>query len=229
MASHYPVAPPATIGGSVRHTGTVGSHEIDHLVREDGLGLVFAAVALQALGVPVPGTTVLVLAALYAGTRHGLPIAGVIATGVAGALAGTTAGFGLGRWRGEAVLLWVGRRLRQSPARVQRLRREFAEHGTAWLFIGRFVTGLRNVAGLVAGASRMPLRRFLAVSALAAVVWASVNALEYYWFGRALAAASTWLQIVLVCAGLAWLAVSLRVLGRRARSRLRQGTAAEDL
>jgi membrane protein DedA with SNARE-associated domain len=205
----------------------VSGHEIHHLLHQYGLGVVFLVVAAQALGAPLPGTTVLVAAALYAGTSHGLPISGVIAAGVLGALAGTTAGYALGRWRGEPLLLWIAPRLRQSPARVQRLRREFADHGGSWLFIGRFVTGVRNFTGLLAGSSGMRLGRFLAISGAAAVVWAVTNALEYYFFGDALAGASTWLQIVLVCAGIGWMLVSLNLLRRRALRRLQAGSSAD--
>lgn len=204
----------------------MSGHEIHHLLHEYGLGVVFLAVAAQAVGAPVPGTTVLVAAALYAGTSHGLPIVGVIAAGVLGAVAGTTAGYALGHWRGEPLLLWAARRLRQSPARVHRLRHEFAEHGAAWLFIGRFVTGVRNVTGLLAGASGMRLGRFLAVSTAAALVWAVTNALEYYFFGDALAGASTWLQALLICVGLAWMVVSLNLLRRRALRRLQSSADA---
>jgi membrane protein DedA with SNARE-associated domain len=198
----------------------VSSHEIEHLLHHYGLGLVFAAVGLQALGAPLPGTTVLIAAALYAGASHGLPIVGVIAAGVLGVMIGSAAGFALGRWRGEGLLLWTGRRLRQSPERVQALRSEFAVHGAAWLFAGRFISGLRNVTGLLAGSSGMPISRFVAFNAAAALVWASLNALEYYWFGDALAAADTWLQVVLGCAGVAWMLFTLRLLRRRALRRL---------
>jgi membrane protein DedA with SNARE-associated domain len=198
----------------------VTSHTIAHLIHQYGLLLVFAAVGLQALGAPLPGTTVLIAAALYAATAHGLPIVGVIAAGAIGALLGTAAGFVLGRWGGERLLLSLGARLRQSPERVQRLRAEFAAHGAGWLLIGRFISGVRNVCGLVAGASGMPLRAFLPLSAAAATAWALVNALEYYWFGHALAGASTWVQIVLVCAGIAWMLLTVRLLRRRALRRI---------
>ena len=181
----------------------------------------FAVVALQALGAPLPGTTALIAAALYAATGHGLPIAGVIAAAALGAVAGTCAGFALGRWGGEKLLLWVAHRLRQRTERVQQLRAELAAQGGAWVFIGRFITGVRNVTGLLAGASGMPLARFLLVSAAAATIWALLNGLGYYWFGHALAGADTWVQIVLVGAGLAWLLVSLNLLRRRALRRLR--------
>jgi membrane protein DedA with SNARE-associated domain len=194
----------------------MSSHEIQHLVHQYGLVLVFVVVALQAVGAPLPGTTALIAAALYAATVHGLPIAGVIVAGAIGALVGTTAGFVLGRWGGESLLLWIGARLRQRRERVMRLRHEFASHGGAWVFVGRFISGVRNVIGLVAGASGMPLRRFLPVSAMAAITWAVLNGLGYYWFGAVVARASTWVQVVMVSAGVVWMLVSLNLLRRRA-------------
>ena len=209
----------------MRHTVPVSSHEITHLVHQYGLVLVFGFTALQALCLPVPGTTALIAAALYAGTAHGLPIAGVIAAGVLGALAGTTAGFALGRWGGERPLVRIGARVRQSPERVTWLRREFAARGGIFVFVGRFITGIRNVVGLLAGASDMPLLRFLPISAAAATVWASVNALEYYWFGHALAGASRLVQVAMVCVGIVWLLVSLNFLRRRVLRRVASSAA----
>jgi membrane protein DedA with SNARE-associated domain len=193
----------------------VTGHEIHHLLHEYGLGIVFVATALQAVGAPIPGTTVLIAAALYAAASHGLPIAGVIAAGALGALAGTSVGFALGRWRGEWLLGQAGRLVRQSPERVALLRKEFAVHGGSVLFFGRFITGLRNVVGLLAGASGMPVRRFLPITAAASAAWALVNGLEYYWFGDALAGADTWVQVVLVGVGLVWLVLTFRLLRRR--------------
>lgn len=205
----------------------MSSHEIGHLVHQYGCALVFVVVGLQALGVPLPGTTALIVAALYAATAHGLPIAGVIAAGAAGALAGTIAGYALGRWGGERLLTGIGARLRQSPERVMRLRREFAAHGQGWVFVGRFISGVRNVIGLVSGASGMPLKRFLPITAAAALVWALANGLGYYWFGHALARASTWVQIALVCVGLVWMLISLNLLRRRVVRSVRSTSAAE--
>jgi membrane protein DedA with SNARE-associated domain len=202
----------------------VGAHEIHHLVREYGALLVFLAVAVQAMGPPVPGTTVLIAAAVYAATG-GLAIAGVIVAGVFGALAGTTAGYGIGRWGGERLLLELGGRIRQEPERVQQLRRAFAAHGGAWLVVGRFFTGGRNVMGLLAGGSGMSLKRFLPISAAAALAWTLLNALEYYWFGHALLAAGPWLKGILIAAGMAWMMISFGLLRRRALRHLQAATA----
>ena len=198
----------------------MGAHSIHHLVREYGVWLVFLAVAVQAMGPPVPGTTVLIAAAVYAATG-GISITGVIVAGVLGVLVGTTVGYAIGRWGGERLLLVLGARLRQNPERVQQLRRAFAAHGSVWLVVGRFFTGGRNIMGLLAGASDMALMRFLPISAAAALAWTLINALEYYFFGHALLAAGTWLKVALVCAGIAWMVISFGLLRRRALQHLR--------
>jgi membrane protein DedA with SNARE-associated domain len=186
--------------------------------------VVFAAVGLQAVGLPLPGTTVLIAAALVASTTHALPIAGVIAAATLGVFLGTAGGFGLGRWRGERLLVRIAALLRQRPERVQRLRREFAAHGGAWLVFGRWLTGVRNVTGLLAGASGMPVTRFVPISAGAALLWATVDSLKAYLFGRALASGDTWLQIAIVVVGLAWAIVPLILLHRRRARRLQQSS-----
>ena len=202
-------------------------HTITQLIDAHGLAVVFAATGLQALGAPIPGTTVLVTAAVYAATAHGLPIAGVIAAGALGAVCGTSIGFAVGRVRGAEILRWVARRLRRDPDHVEALRAVVARRGAVWLIAARFISGMRNVAGLLAGASGMGWWRFLAFSTVAAIAWATTSALEYYFFGRALAGADTWIQVVLIAGGVAWLLVSLRLLRRRALAELQQLRGAE--
>ena len=190
----------------------VSSHEITQLIHEFGLIAVFLAAGLQAMGFPVPGGTALVIAGIDASSKNGLPLAGVIAAGALGAIFGGTAGFAVGRWQGEPALLLAGRLFRQPPERVQELRAQFQRNTIAPLFIARFVTGLRNVAGLAAGASGVPLGRFLAVSAVAAFGWSALITLEYYFAGHAILGAPTWLQIVLIVVGVVATIVSFRVL-----------------
>lgn len=198
----------------------MSSHEISHLVHQYGLLLVFGFAWLQAFCLPVPGTTALAAAALYAATGGGLSIVGVIAAGAVGALGGTAAAFALGRWRGERLLLWIGVRLRQSPERIGHLREEFADHGTAWVFVGRFISGVRNLLGLVAGASGMQAGRFLLISAAAATAWSLWNGLQVYYIGHTLLGASTWVQIGMLCVGILWMLVSLNFLRRRVLRRV---------
>ena len=192
----------------------MGLH-VHHLIHEYGCLIVFAFAALQALGAPLPGTSALAAAAVYAGTNHGLPIEGVIASAAAGALIGTCGGYLLGRWGGEPLLRWMGRKLRQPPERIERWRGVFASNTGKFLFFGRFISGVRNLLGIVSGASGVPLARFVPICAAAAAAWALINGLEYYWFGNALAQADTWVQVVLFAIGLAWFVVMFRFVRRK--------------
>jgi membrane protein DedA with SNARE-associated domain len=190
----------------------VSSHEITHLIHAYGLIVVFLAAGLQAIGFPIPGGTALVAAGIDASTKRGLPLAGVISAGAAGALIGTTIGFGIGRWRGEPILIRLGRLFRQKPERVQHLREQFQRHALAPVFIARFITGARNVAGLVAGASGLRFPGFFLVSGAAAIAWASLITLEYYFAGHAILGAPTWLQILLIIVGVIATILSFRLL-----------------
>lgn len=158
----------------------------------------FVVVALQSTGAPVPGTTALIAASLYAGTTHRLDIAGVILAGSAGGIGGSMAGYALGRWGGWTLLERYGHRLRLTPSRLLMGQYVFAEHGGKVVFFGRFITVLRTVAAFLAGANRMPARPFVLFSSAAAIVWAVGNGLGYYFFGHALARASTPVEIALV-------------------------------
>ena len=180
----------------------MSSHEITHLIHEYGLIVVFLAAGLQAVCFPIPGGTALVAAGIDASTKHGLPVVWVIVVGALGALVGSTIGFGIGRWRGDRALVRLGKLFRQKPERVERLRRWVDEHGVAALFIARFITGARNVAGLVAGATGIPFPRFFLVTAAACTAWSSIITLEYYFAGHAILGAPTWLQITLIVVGI---------------------------
>lgn len=200
----------------------MSTHEITHLIHEYGLIIVFLAAALQALFLPIPGGTALVAAGVDASTKHGLPVVGVIVAGALGALIGTTGGYALGRWRGEPLLLRIGRIFRRKPERIQQLRAQFQEHALLPLFIARFITGARNVAGLVAGASGMPLPGFLGVSALACAAWSTTITLEYYFAGHTLLGAPTWLQILLIVVGIIATIFSFRLLRPETLASLRE-------
>lgn len=196
----------------------MAAHELDHLLGVYGYALVFVIVALQGLCLPLPGTTALIAAALYAGSTHDLAIAGVILAGAAGALAGTAGGFLLGRWAGERLITRIGRLARVRPERLAGWQRAAARESAKLVFFGRWITGLRNIAGLASGAAGMPAVRFLLLSAAAAALWATSAGLEYYYFGRALQSADTWVQIALATAWVGATVVWLAFARRRARA-----------
>jgi membrane protein DedA with SNARE-associated domain len=98
------------------------------------------------------------------------------------AVGGDLVSFLLGRRRGRAFLVAHGARLRIRPEHLARADRFFARNGGRAVLIGRFVGVLRALMPLVAGASRLPLRRFLPFSALGGLVWATMLTLVGYSF-----------------------------------------------
>jgi membrane protein DedA with SNARE-associated domain len=196
----------------------VSSHTIHHLLHQFGLVTVFLAVFAQALCLPVPGSTVVIAAAVYAASSHGLPIAGVLIVATLGVTAGGLAGFAIGRWRGEWVLLKLARLTRQPPDRVHRLRQSLDRHAVLALLAARWFTGTRNLAGIASGASAMTLTRFGLLSFISALIWATVTSFEFYFFGGIFLGAPTWVKALLIAGSVAGSVAVIQVLRHRHRA-----------
>ncbi|MFE6054152.1 DedA family protein [Kitasatospora sp. NPDC056446] len=137
----------------------------------------YLAVALLVLldncGIPVPGQTVLVLASVYAGAGH-LGFAAVLLIALAAATLGNTLGFLIGRTGGRAFVHRWGRYVLLTPARMERADGFFTRHGGKVVTVARFVDGLRQANGIIAGTTEMTWRRFLPFNLLGAVLWTGV-------------------------------------------------------
>jgi membrane protein DedA with SNARE-associated domain len=157
-----------------------------HLNSAYGYWSVAVIVALESMGLPLPGETVLVVAALYAATHHDISIAGVIASAAAGAILGDNLGYWLGREFGYRLLLRYGGYIGLSHERIKLGQYLFLRQGGKVVFFGRFIPILRILAGILAGMNRMPWRRFLIANAAGALLWSAVLGTSAYAFGRAL-------------------------------------------
>jgi membrane protein DedA with SNARE-associated domain len=156
---------------------------VHHAIGKFGYGAVAAAVGIESAGVPVPGETTLVGAALYAGTTHELNIVLLVTVAAAAAIVGDNIGFWVGREIGLPMLERYGRYVGMTPPRIKLGQYLFRLHGGKVVFFGRFVAVLRALAALLAGANRMAWPRFLAFNAAGAVVWASAYGFGAYFLG----------------------------------------------
>jgi len=136
-----------------------------------GYTVVFVGVLLENAGVPVPGETILLAGAALAQFGR-LSLAGVIATAVAGAVLGDNVGFFIGRRGGRALAERHGPRLGLTERRLAEFDRFFLRYGAPTVFIARFITGLRVVGAILAGASGLGWPTFLFYNATGAIVWA---------------------------------------------------------
>jgi membrane protein DedA with SNARE-associated domain len=148
-----------------------------------GPWLIFAVVALESAGIPVPGETTLVAASLLAGTTHDLSIASVVLAAAAGAITGDNVGYWVGRALGRPLLKRYGRFIHIDEGRLRLGQYLFMRYGPAMVFFGRFIAVLRALAALLAGTSRMPWGRFLLFNAAGGICWASLFGFGTYLLG----------------------------------------------
>lgn len=173
-----------------------------HLVQAYGLWVVFVGVMLESVGVPLPGETVLVTAALIVGATHQFTIVEVIAVAAVAGMIGDNIGFLIGRSIGLRLLGRYGRFVRLTEGRLILGQYLFLRHGGKIVFFGRFVALLRTFAALLAGANRMPWRRFVVMNALGAICWASLIGGGAYILGDRIRAFSGPIGLVLLSGAL---------------------------
>ena len=147
---------------------------VGHLVHSYGLLVVAALIGLESIGLPLPGESVLILASILAGTKHDLNIVSVILTAAMSAFVGQTIGYSIGREYGYRLLLEYGPYLRITESRIKLGEYLFMRFGTKIVFVSRFVPVLRSIAGILAGANRMPWYQFMAANLIGAFAWAGI-------------------------------------------------------
>jgi len=140
-------------------------------------------IGIESMGVPLPGETTLIAAALLAAQGH-LHIEFVIAAAASGAIVGDSFGYLVGRKAGRRLFERLGRRFHHfSEDRVVRAERYFHRYGVWTVFFGRFVALLRIFAGPMAGMLRMPYPRFLAANAAGGIAWSATIGIVAYQVG----------------------------------------------
>ena len=157
---------------------------LQHLIETYGLWIVFILVMLESSGIPMPGETALVTAALYAGTTHRLQIEHVVGAAAAGAIIGDNFGYLIGRWIGLPLLQKYGKNVGITDDRLLLGRYLFHVHGGKIVFFGRFVALLRAFAAVLAGVDRMRWPYFSLMNALGGICWASIFGFGAYYFGQ---------------------------------------------
>jgi membrane protein DedA with SNARE-associated domain len=183
---------------------------LHQLIATYGYWAVAGIVALESMGIPLPGETMLILAALYAAMHSDLSIVGVIASAAAGAIVGDNVGYWIGREFGYALLLRFGPTVGIGEARIKLGQYLFARHGGKVVFFGRFIAVLRVLAALLAGINRMPWASFLIANAAGGILWAAAFGWGAYTFGRSLLHVHGRLAIALLAVAVAIIVVLLR-------------------
>jgi membrane protein DedA with SNARE-associated domain len=148
-------------------------HSLEPTLDQYGYLAVCGLVLIEDFGVPVPGETVLILGAVYAGSGR-LNIVLVALLGFLGAVIGDNIGFALGHFGGRRLVERYGRYIFLTPARLDKATDFFERHGGKIIIVARFVEGLRQANGIIAGTTGMHWARFLFFNAIGAALWVTV-------------------------------------------------------
>jgi membrane protein DedA with SNARE-associated domain len=127
-------------------------------------------VLVEDFGVPAPGETILIAAAVYAGVGR-LNVVAVALVAFVAAVIGDNIGFAIGHFGGRPLAERLGRYVFLTPARLDKAQAFFTRHGGKVVVIARFVEGLRQANGIIAGIAGMHWLKFLGFNALGAALW----------------------------------------------------------
>jgi membrane protein DedA with SNARE-associated domain len=206
---------------------------LEPLLRHYGYWAVGTLIMLEDFGIPVPGETVLIAASIYAGDgKMNIVAVGIIAT--LAAVVGDNIGYAIGRFGGRELVLRYGRYVFLTRERLERAEAFFARHGGKIVVFARFIEGLRQANGIIAGIAGMPWRRFLVFNALGAALWVGVWTSLGYLAGSHITTiynqVTKYSLYVLIALGVVVVALILRHVRRRQRraGRSSHGDAATE-
>ena len=138
-----------------------------------GYAAVGGFLLLENFGIPLPGETILIAASIYAGAGK-LNIVLVWLIAVVASVVGDSIGFAIGHYGGEKFVAKYGRYIFLSEKRLASAQTFFNKYGGPVVTVARFVAGLRQLNGIVAGTADMKWRTFLLFNVIGAVLWVSV-------------------------------------------------------
>ena len=163
-------------------------HSISHWVRAFVADYGYWAVALALLcehaGIPVPGETTLLLASFLAYSEHKLNLGWIIVVATCAGTLGGNLGYALGQYGGRPLLDRYQNFFRIPRSAMERGEALFVRYGASAIFLGRFIFGMRVIAGPLAGTLRMRWRTFTLFNFLGAAVWVTFIAGTGYLFGQ---------------------------------------------
>ncbi|MGI9006056.1 MAG: DedA family protein [Streptosporangiaceae bacterium] len=159
---------------------------IGHLIHSLGYWAVFLLVAAESLGVPLPGETALILAAVYAGNSHQLNPWAIFGVAAAAAIIGDNIGYWIGAKAGYPLVLRYGPKVGVDEHKLKIARYVFDRQGSKVVFFGRFVSILRTYAAFLAGVDKMRWPRFLVANAAGGIAWAAIYTFAAYFAGGAM-------------------------------------------
>jgi len=196
---------------------------LEHFVRDYGVLAVMVTLALEALGAPLPGETLLIFASVLVG-RGEMSLPALLIFAWTGSVLGDNIGYTIGRSLGRGTIARYGAKIGLTDARFKTVEGIFRRYGSVTVVFARFVNILRQLNGIVAGTMGMPWWRFLICNASGAALWVAVWVFAASYFTEHMSALSalahhTSIIVAILAAGLLFFGVRFLVRHLRGADR----------
>ncbi|MEO1672039.1 MAG: DedA family protein [Cyanobacteria bacterium J06631_2] len=156
---------------------------LQELARLYGYWAVFVGIAIENMGIPLPGETIVIVGGFLAGSGE-LNYWWVLGSAIAGAVLGDNFGYWVGRFGGWKLVVKIGTIFRLQEQQLEQVKDRYSQNAVQAVFFGRFVTLLRIFAGPLAGITRMPYKQFLLCNFGGAAVWATTIVSVAFFLGK---------------------------------------------
>lgn len=156
---------------------------LQEIARTYGYWTVFVGIALENMGIPLPGETIVIVGGFLAGSGE-LNYWLVLGSAIAGAILGDNFGYWVGRFGGWQLVVKIGSVFRIQEQQLEQAKDRYSQNAGKAVFWGRFVTILRIFAGPLAGITKMPYRQFLLCNFGGAAVWSTTIVTLACFFGK---------------------------------------------
>src|SRR5512132_1435332 len=148
---------------------------LEGFVRHYGAFAVMPILAIEAVGAPVPGESLLIFASVLAG-RGEMSLSALLAFAWAGSVIGDNLGYLIGRKVGRGAVLRYGAKVGLTDERFSQIERTYIRYGYAAVLFARFFSILRQLNGILAGMLGMSWWRFVLFDAVGAALWVMAGA-----------------------------------------------------
>ena len=196
--------------------------DVQPLIHDYGTAAVSLGILLEDFGLPTPGETLLISAAIAA-AEGTLDIRWLLFFAWVGAVVGDNIGWLIGTYGGHRLMVRYGGRIGVTQTKLQHVEAVFARWGDYVILFARFFPILRQFNGIVAGTLEMHWARFSWLNAIGAALWVAWWGLLAYWLGRSvlefIRAAGRIENLLFLLAGAILILVALRIFWRRYKRR----------
>ena len=157
-------------------------HSVAPILDRWGYLALAAVMVVESFGVPAPGQTIMVAASIYSSTGR-MNIYVVALVSFVTAVVGDNIGYWIGLRGGRKAVHRWGKYIFITPARLEKAEKFFARRGNRIIVVARFIDGLRQLNGVIAGITKMPWKTFLIYNAIGAAIWVGWWTTVAYLFG----------------------------------------------